>query len=256
MSDEGRRSVREAFALPSSVLLEVDPRPWVPVRAVLPAYVASLRSASRYSAALDALPLLDSPRYQPHDGNTFCNIFVWDATILLGCEIPHWVDPDGNTTTIGGGREQTANDMADWLERNGKRDGWGRGDPETVQRVANRGNPAVAVWRNSGGVGHIAMVRPGQLHPEKGPCIAQAGARNFRHGHVLDGFGHRNIYYFVHIDRTPVVIEHTPGMPPLLAHETAEDLRKDFEASLLSPIGTGRKVMAEAEALLKKHTPK
>jgi hypothetical protein len=157
------------------------------------------RSAEAYIAVLDALPLLDSPRYFPRAGLTFCNIFVWDATLLLGCEIPHWVTKIGTKADAGEGREQTANDMAEWLSNYGQIYGWGPCGPATAQLMASRGNPAVAVWRNPGGTGHIAMVRPGELHPEKGPCIAQAGKQNFRHGHVLDGFGHRNVEYFVHL---------------------------------------------------------
>jgi hypothetical protein len=186
--------------------IPVDERPWVPVQLTkYPADAEQLaafltRSGASYTAVLDALPLLDSPRYQPRGGLTFCNIFVWDATLLLGCEIPHWVaEKDGRRALIGHGREQTANDMADWLSDHGQKNGWGPCGPATAQLMASRGNPAVAVWRNPGGAGHIAMVRPGELHPEKGPCIAQAGKRNFRHGHVLDGFGHRNVEYFVHL---------------------------------------------------------
>jgi hypothetical protein len=45
-------------------------------------------------------------------------------------------------------------------------------------------------------------VRPGELNPEKGPRIAQAGRRNFRDGHVLDGFGAgRPVEYFVHLTK-------------------------------------------------------
>lgn len=180
--------------------LAVDERQWVPIPSPVPA-VGMPRSWASYAAVLDALPLLDSPRYQPRAGLTFCNIYVWDATLLLGCEIPHWVeDKDGRRALIGHGREQTANDMADWLQDHGSKHGWGPCGPATAQLMASRGNPTVAVWRNPGGTGHIAMVRPGELHPEKGPCVAQAGKRNFRNGHVLDGFGAgRPVEYYVHL---------------------------------------------------------
>lgn len=206
----GRRASLEVPA----VTVEVDERPWVPIRFAVTQMAPVVRSATAYAAVLDALPLLDSPRYQPRAGLTFCNIFVWDCTRLLGCEIPHWEGPMGHPVGPGEGRELTANDMRAWLEGPGGSRGWGPCGPATAQLMASRGNPTVAVWRNPNGTGHIAMVRPGELHPEKGPCIAQAGKRNFRGGHVLDGFGHRNLEYFVHLDRTPMVVEHTPGSPP------------------------------------------
>jgi hypothetical protein len=182
--------------------IPVDERPWVPLRVADRAEVNTPRSGAAYAAVLDALPLLDSPRYQPRAGLTFCNIFVWDATLLLGCEIPHWVGPGEERVPPGKGREQTANDMADWLQDVGQRHGWGPCGPATAQLLASRGNPCVAVWRNPGGTGHIAMVRPGELNPEKGPRIAQAGRRNFRDGHVLDGFGApRPVEYYVHLTK-------------------------------------------------------
>jgi hypothetical protein len=175
----------------------VDPRPWIPVTTLNAPYLS--RSAAIYAAVLDALPLFDSPRYQPRDGLTFCNIFVWDATRLLGCEVPHWVGDDGTPCAMGHGREQTANDMSMWLAAHGAKHGWLETTAADARARANQGVPAIVSWWNPSGAGHIAMVRPGEIHPEKGPCIAQAGRRNFRDGHVLDGFGHRNVEYFVHL---------------------------------------------------------
>lgn len=180
--------------------IPVDERPWVPVKPPASWVANTPRTGAAYAAVLDALPLLESPRYQPRAGLTFCNIYVWDATRLLGCEIPHWTDRKGIKTPMGVGFEQTANDMADWLQEHGQRHGWGPCGPATAQLLASRGNPCVAVWRNPGGTGHIAMVRPGELHPDKGPRIAQAGKRNWRECHVLDGFGAgRPVEYYVHL---------------------------------------------------------
>lgn len=180
--------------------IPVDERPWVPVKPPASWVANTPRSGLAYSAVLDALPLLESPRYQPHSGLTFCNIYAWDCTRLLGCEIPHWVASDGAPANVGHGTETTANDMGHWLESVGQKYGWGPCGPATAQLLASRGTPCVAVWRNPGGVGHIAMVRPGELHPERGPCIAQAGKTNFRAGHVLDGFGAgRPVEYYVHL---------------------------------------------------------
>jgi putative chitinase len=54
----------------------------------------------------------------------------------------------------------------------------------------------VASWNNPGGIGHIAVVRPGEV-TDRGPAIAQAGASNFNNGHVRDSFGNAPVKYFV-----------------------------------------------------------
>lgn len=184
---------------PTHVLTTVvDERPWVPVKAPdEPLNVP--RSAEAYARALDSLPLLESLRYRPVGGVTFCNIFVWDCTRLLGCEVPHWCDSEGRQSPAGRGRELTANGMRDWLEVYGPERGWTKCKAIAAQVTANLGHPTVAVWRNLGGTGHVAMVRPGEADPVKGPCIAQAGKRNFYRGHVRDGFGAHPVEYFVHL---------------------------------------------------------
>jgi hypothetical protein len=67
--------------------------------------------------------------------------------------------------------------------------------------AANQGKPAVVVWLNEGGIGHVAMVRPGQPDPERGVPIAQAGGVNFDDGYLVDGFGSHAagaVEYYVH----------------------------------------------------------
>jgi hypothetical protein len=53
-----------------------------------------------------------------------------------------------------------------------------------AQTTANNGQPSVAVWGNSGGIGHVAMIRPGEYSKAKGPIIAQAGGLNINSGAV------------------------------------------------------------------------
>src|SRR5438046_2380859 len=54
--------------------------------------------------------------------------------------------------------------------------------------------------KNTAGLhGHIAMVRPGHLAGPGNPATAQAGATNFLHGHMRDGFGSNGpVLYFTH----------------------------------------------------------
>ena len=75
--------------------------------------------------------------------------------------------------------------------------GWQRVTASVAQAWANRGKPAVASWPNPGGIGHVAMVRPGEIN-SRGPASAQAGGSNFNFGHIADGFGNRQPTYWVH----------------------------------------------------------
>lgn len=161
-------------------------RAWEPVDAEVRSRPGA-RSRGLYDDVLNQFAVGVNLRYARRDGNTYCNIFVWDATRAMGAEIPHWVD----------GRELDANSCSRWLATTGVRNGWSRVSAEEAQESANEGQPTVATWRNPNGIGHIAMVRPGTLTAE-GPAIAQAGSRNFNRGHVADGFGSRTPEYWAH----------------------------------------------------------
>lgn len=171
---------------------------WIPVDAPLQNRPGE-RSASAYADVLDQFAVGNNPRYARRNGNTYCNIFSWDATRAMGAEIPHWVDRNGNPAAVGarGAWEMDANATNRWLHNHGPRNGWRQVSAEEAQRMANQGHPTVASWNNPGGIGHIAMVRPGEL-TAGGPTIAQAGSSNFNSGTVRQGFGSAQPEYFVH----------------------------------------------------------
>lgn len=130
-----------------------------------------------------------SQRYQPGDGNTWCNIFAADAAAGWGAVLPHWVNPDNSQGHAFHGRELTANGTWQWLHRDGVRYGWVMVDRDDVQDKVNAGRFAIAIWRAQlGQHGHIAVARPGPVRDD-GPWIAQAGAVNFSAGVVVEGFG-------------------------------------------------------------------
>ena len=56
-----------------------------------------------------------------------------------------------------------------------------------VQALANGGHPAVVSYKKAGGIGHVAVIRPGEIG-DKGNPMAQAGARNVNHTHVYSIF--------------------------------------------------------------------
>jgi LysM repeat protein len=180
---------------------------WIPVNAPMQGD-PSARGGSTYADVINQFAVGSNPRYQPRGGATYCNIFAWDVTRAMGAEIPHWVDGNGNPAAVGRGRELDANNGHLWLQQHGPRFGWREVSAEEAQRLANQGHPAVASWRNPGGIGHIAVVRPGEV-TAAGPAIAQAGSRNFNDGHVRDSFGNRPVQYFVN-DRGTTA----PGQQP------------------------------------------
>jgi hypothetical protein len=138
------------------------------------------RSAATYDAVLDQFAVDVNPRYAIRNGATFCNIFVWDVTRAMGAEVPHWVDRNGDPTPHNSklGNELNANAVNRWLHEHGARYGWQQVDLRTAVAHANQGRPVVASHNNVGGIGHVAMVRPGNIDPSYGPLMAQAGSTN------------------------------------------------------------------------------
>ena len=156
------------------------------------------RNPTAYDNVINQFAVESNPRYTQNQqgiGDTYCNIFASDVTRAMGAEIPHRVDAANNPVTTGG-TELDANMTNDWLNTDGARHGWREVSAEEAQRLANEGHPAVASWNNPGGIGHIAVVRPGEI-TDAGPAISQAGGENLNHAHVRDTFGDVQVQYFV-----------------------------------------------------------
>ncbi len=146
------------------------------------------RDPEIYSKIIDQFGVETNPRYKKNlqgEGETYCNIFVWDVTKAMGAEIPHWVN----------NAELNANSVVSWLLNTEGHD-WKSADANLAQNYANQGKPAVAAKARTG-TGHIAMVRPGKI-TDDGPVISQAGGTNFNYGTVMDGFYTLDVLYFVH----------------------------------------------------------
>jgi hypothetical protein len=126
-------------------------------------------------------------RYAAADGKTFCNIFVWDVTRALGCELPHWWLS----------KELSANGLSEWLKKQGEMHGWSRASELEARGAAEKGLPAIAIWVNpDGGSGHVAVLVP-SADPTKTE-IAQAGLANFSRGSLERGFGPRHASFHIH----------------------------------------------------------
>lgn len=122
-------------------------------------------TAAEYEATLRQFRVDLAPRYQPRDGLTFCNIFISDATLALGCELPHLVD----------GKEQRMNDMIETVRDHND---WVQMNDEYAIAAANEGRPTLAVWHSGGnGPGHGAFVLPQEMPISLAAVkLAQAGA--------------------------------------------------------------------------------
>lgn len=136
--------------------------------------VCAERNPRMYEQTLRDLKPTEGSRYaRTVDGHTFCNIFLWDGTRALGCEIPHWVHKDFLPSQTGQGVELTANGIHAWLYKVGKQFGWRKvTHTEGIGRAAD-GFPTILVWKNpnSKRPGHVAFLLP------EGRVI-QAGRKN------------------------------------------------------------------------------
>jgi hypothetical protein len=155
----------------------------------------SNRNRMRYDNVINQFAAGVNPRYKQRLNkkgkmSTYCNIFCWDVTRAMGAEIPHWVMPNGDRAQRGEGDagEMSANATYDWLHKHGSRYGWRRlADVAEGQALANEGRPVVAILKKAGGIGHVSVVRPGEMN-DKGPPIAQAGRSNFNYGRLYSIF--------------------------------------------------------------------
>lgn len=182
--------------------LAVPNEQWKPLTAPL-RNAKDARSAAALRAVAHQFEVPTSNRYQPkrrEDGKleTYCNIYAWDVTRALDAELPHYVDAANNVAGLGkSNRELTCNALLPWLEEHGKRFGWTevKTEVEAATRAA-MGCPAVALWQNKSGPGHIAMLLPSSDTTTR---IAQAGARCF-FDLPLSNFGVavKHLRFFVH----------------------------------------------------------
>ncbi len=184
----------------SSPARGTEKKPWVDINAPLQNSPGN-RDPDSYSDVLDQFAVESNSRYtknQQGKDETYCNIFVWDATKAMGAEIPHWVDSKGNPVPQGQGSELSANGTIGWLETHGVEQGWKVLTAEEAQAMANQGKPVVASWENPTGIGHVAMVRPGEYSSATGPHLAQAGANNYNHTTVSETFRNKEVIYYYH----------------------------------------------------------
>lgn len=173
--------------------------PWQPWPLTL-ACSDDCRSPECLRAVLKQFDVATNPRYAPNQmglGETFCNIFVWDATRALECEVPHWCGNNGESLPVGKGKELSAAGMIGWLRVFGSDNGWREVPLASARDRANGGFPVVVTWENPSPSksSHVAMLLPdadGQAR------IAQAGGSCFFDEPLERGFGRLKVVAFTH----------------------------------------------------------
>ncbi|MCL2078499.1 MAG: hypothetical protein FWH17_01505 [Oscillospiraceae bacterium] len=139
------------------------------------------RNPSLYSAVVNQFDVENSERYRPgREGNTYCNIFVWDVTRAMGAELPYYTEPSTGAPRYypdtKGANCNGAIAMDNWLHKYGAEYGWQEVDAKTAQMLANQGHPVVT---SAGDMGHVQVVVPskdGNFDPIRGVTVAQAGS--------------------------------------------------------------------------------
>lgn len=164
------------------------------------------RSASKLREVISQFNVETAERYEPfRNGKTYCNIFVWDVTSAMGCEIPHYVDPStGEPRTypdVKGAKELSASGIEDWLVKYGPEYGWREVGAEEAQGYANAGKAAVTT---AGSLEHVQVVCPsesGGYDALRGVSVAQAGSKVYNYTYLSNIYSagrQSSIRYFVH----------------------------------------------------------
>lgn len=149
-------------------------------------------TTARLNAIIDQFNVAGHPRYKPLAGKTFCNIFLWDFTSAMGCEIPHWMDDECKPCAVGSGRETAANLIITLLGEGE----WGWRESTEPDIDANAGMPTIACWHNPSGPGHVAVVRPGSTRERI--VVAQAGRVCAERLSLRAAFGSKPVRFFTH----------------------------------------------------------
>lgn len=157
------------------------------------------RSAGVLVRVVSQFDVENHERYRPgKPGPTWCNIFAWDVTRALGCEVPHWIR----------GKETNANELVQWLagelpnggKLQGPAHGWRSCSRADVRARALQGFPCLVTYANPNPSrpGHVAVVMPSGVVVGDDIQIAQAGASCFSYGPITAGFGTLPVRMWTH----------------------------------------------------------
>ncbi len=167
-----------------------------------------------YNQVINQFSVDVNPRYTPRHipgtsllRSTFCNILVFDVTRAMNIDggLYYYKKSDGTPPPeefykkyYNPFAEQSqyagmgANEMVKYLDEYGPSRGWKLLSAKDAQAAANMGFCTIVVRNNPGGIGHVAVIRPGELNITFGqddPVSANAGGGNFNIGYTSQSFG-------------------------------------------------------------------
>jgi hypothetical protein len=184
------------MSAPMDPLLDSTHDQWRPLKTLGVTSEPGHRNPDTTHLVLRQFGLDTSARYAPREGLTFCNIFSWDFTRAMGCEIPHWWQP-----AEGARQELTANATLRLL-RMGALPGWRACSPAAAWDHAALGQPVTVWWQNGYGSGHVAVLEPRAHNGDwRNGLVAQAGRVCGYEMPLAKAFGAQRLpllYFFFH----------------------------------------------------------
>jgi len=144
------------------------------------------RGRSVYEQVLKQFAVGTNPRYSPDaPDRTRAHIFVWDVSLAMNCEIPHFV----------GAKEHNLSQTTDWVRHEGPMRGWVRVNESGIYVAANAGQLVVAVPKDPRLKG-LAIVHP-QTQAYV-PLVVAAGPKRGWALSLRDAIGVVSCEYFTH----------------------------------------------------------
>jgi hypothetical protein len=153
--------------------------------------VANRSNFKNHNDVMNFLNVEVSQRYQPANGQTFCNIYAYDFAYLMGCYIPRvwWSNFAIKQKSFSKPKyaenllELNANALYNWFSDFGQIYGWSECTSLEAQQHANNGGCAIVIASNkvASRSGHITVVVPETdvlKHSNGTPVQSQAGKTN------------------------------------------------------------------------------
>ncbi len=144
------------------------------------------RDRGLYEQVLKQFAVANNPRYAPDaPDRTRAHIFVWDVSLAMNCEIPHFA----------GAKEHNLSQTTDWLRHEGPMRGWVRCGEMNIYSVADQGQLIVAVPKDPRLKG-LAIIHP--QTPAYVPVVVAAGPRRGWGISLREAMGVVSCEYFTH----------------------------------------------------------
>ena len=161
--------------------------PWKTVNAPLQSREGR-RSVELYTSVLNQFAVGVNPRYEPDaPDKPRGHIFLWDVSRAMNVEVPHFV----------GTRELSLAQTCIWIRDQGPHRGWFLVEIMRAMEAVEAGMPVVVMPKDPRN-NQIALMRPGDLAPDRKPYLSAAARRRGNGLTVQDAFGVHAVQYYFH----------------------------------------------------------